>query len=95
MGLARYSPQPFLWSAKVPSPCYLIDEARLLENCALLNYVQERTGGKILLALKAFAAFSVFPLLSRSFTGPLYGTCCSSLDAARLGREEFQGEVHV
>ena len=36
-----------------------------------------------------------FPLLSRTGTGPLWGVCASSVDEARLGREEFGGEVHA
>ena len=89
------SPPRFLFSQEAPSPAYLLDTAGLCRNCAILNTIQERTGVRILLALKAFAAWSLFPHLSRAFEGPLYGTCASSLDEARLGRELFGGEVHV
>lgn len=81
---------------EVPSACFVLDEARLKANAAVLNTVQERSGAKILLALKGFAAWGVFSLFSR-FTGagPLWGVCASSVDEARLGREEFGGEVHA
>ena len=90
---------PLLDQARVPSPCFVLDEARLAANAAILRTVQERTGARILLALKGYAAWATFPLLSRDASrggyGPLYGTCASSVDEARLGREEFGGEVHA
>lgn len=67
-----------------------MDEAKLADNAAILDSVQQRTGAKILLALKGFATYSTFPVLS----GVLHGTCASSPHEARLGREEFGGEVH-
>ena len=87
----------FLFSDEtpVPSPCFVLDEARLAANAAILDEVQRRTGAKILLALKGYAAWATFPLLSRTGTGPLWGVCASSVDEARLGREEFGGEVHA
>ena len=81
--------------ARIPSPCFVLDENQLLTNAAILNTVQERTGAKILLALKGYAAWATFPLLSRfKGHGPLWGACASSVDEARLAREEFGGEVH-
>lgn len=75
---------------RLPSPCFVVDEAKLADNAAILDSVQQRTGAKILLALKGFATYSTFPVLS----GILHGTCASSPHEARLGREEFGGEVH-
>ena len=92
---ARRLPTPFLFGEGIPSPCYLLDEDQLVANCAILDSIQKDTGVKILLALKAFSAWSLFPLLSRAGSGPLWGTCASSVDEARLGREEFGGEVHA
>lgn len=73
-----------------PSPAYVIDLGRLRHNLAILDQVQKRSGAKILMALKAFAMWSTFPLISRT----LRGVCASSPWEARLGREEFGGEVH-
>ena len=75
----------------LPTPCFVVDEDRLLANLAVLNSVRERSGAKILLALKAFAMFSTFGLLRPV----LHGVCASSPHEARLGREEFGKEVHV
>ena len=85
-----------LTKGELPSPCFVLDEDKLLANVALLREVQERSGAKILLALKGFAMWSIFPLLSRARgSGPLWGCCASSPHEARLAREEFGGEVHV
>jgi carboxynorspermidine decarboxylase len=73
-----------------PSPSYVVDLGRLRHNLAILGRVQQRSGAKILLALKAFALWKVFPLIRET----LHGVCASSPWEARLGREEFGREVH-
>lgn len=75
----------------IDTPCYVCDEARLTRNLERLGALQKRTGCVVLLALKAFAMFSAFPLMRR-FIG---GTAASSLNEARLGSEEFGGQVHL
>lgn len=77
--------------SQVPSPCYVVDEVALERNLKILAQVQARSGAKILLALKAFSMFAMAPLIMRY----LKGTCASGLYEARLGREEFGGEVHT
>ncbi len=77
---------------RVPTPCYVLDEAMLVHNGEILRAVQSRTGCKILLAQKAFSNFNLYPLLAPY----LAGTEASGLYEARLGHEEMpQGEVHV
>jgi carboxynorspermidine decarboxylase len=76
---------------RVPSPCYVVDEAALEANLQILARVQADSGAKILLALKAFSMFSAAPLVMQY----LKGTCASGLYEARLGRQEFGGEVHT
>ena len=74
------------------TPCYVIDEAKLLKNAEVLASVMSHTGCKILLAQKAFSNYDFYPLLS----GYLAGTEASGLYEARLGKEEMpEGEVHV
>ena len=73
-----------------PSPAYVVDLGRLRHNLAILDEVQQRSGARILMALKAFSMWSVFPLIRQT----LQGVCASSPWEARLGREEFGGEVH-
>ncbi len=76
---------------KLPSPSFIVDLSLLRRNLSVIRRVQEESGAKILLALKGFAMWSVFPIV-REY---LIGTTASSVAEARLGREEFGGEVHV
>jgi carboxynorspermidine decarboxylase len=77
--------------SRVPSPCFVVDEVSIEENLRVLDAVQRASGAKILLALKAFSMWSLAPLVARY----LKGTCASGLHEARLGREEYGGEVHT
>lgn len=73
------------------TPYFLVDEGLLKKNLELLRQVGEEAGCKILLAQKAFSMFACYPLISQY----LSGTTASGLFEARLGKEEFPGEVHV
>lgn len=84
-------PPPDLPLEHVPTPCYVVDLGHLQANLDVLGDVQARSGAKILLALKGFAMWSVFPQIARV----LPGVTASSPDEARLGRERFGGEVHA
>ena len=75
----------------IATPVYLIDESLIEENMRVLQYVKDRTGCKIFHALKAYASFATFPMMSKY----LNGTCASGLNEARLGYEEFKKEVHT
>jgi len=66
----------------LPSPCFVIDEGALEKNLEILDQVQQKSGAKILLALKSFAMFRTFPLLRQK----LAGICASSIDEATLGK---------
>lgn len=72
------------------TPCFVVDEVLLKCNLKLLSHIQKSTGAKILLALKGFAMYAGANLVMQY----LSGTCASSPHEARLGREEFGGEVH-
>ncbi|WP_379143227.1 MULTISPECIES: carboxynorspermidine decarboxylase [unclassified Paenibacillus] len=77
--------------SSLPSPAYLVDERLLKKNLETLNYVQERSGAKILLAQKGFSMHALYPLVGQY----LHGVTSSSLFEARLGFEEMGKEVHV
>ncbi|MES9965106.1 MAG: carboxynorspermidine decarboxylase [Candidatus Sedimenticola sp. 20ELBAFRAG] len=77
--------------SKVPTPCYVLEEARLQANLALMERVQRESGGRIILALKGYAMWSSFPMLREV----LKGCTASSLNEALLASEEFGREVHV
>jgi len=76
---------------RVPSPCFVVDEIAVENNLRILQRLQQESGAKVLLALKAFSMFSMAPLFKRY----LKGTCASGLHEARLGSTEFGGEVHT
>jgi len=76
---------------RLPSPCFVVDERAIEENLRVLERVQQVSGARILLALKAFSMWSLAPLVARY----LPGTCASGAHEARLGREFFGGEVHT
>ena len=75
----------------LPTPCYVVDEARLIKNLELLRYVQQETGCHILLAQKCFSMFRLYPLMGEY----LAGTTASGIFEARLGHEEMGKENHV
>jgi carboxynorspermidine decarboxylase len=75
----------------LPSPCYVVDEKLLTKNLELMQSVQERTGCRILLALKGFSMYAAFPLIGKY----LKGITASSLFEAKLGFEEMGKEVHI
>jgi carboxynorspermidine decarboxylase len=81
---------------QVETPSYICDLGALRKNLEILAGVQERAGCKILLAIKGFAMWSVFPIVRQY----LSGVATSSVAEARLGREKFcdntsNWEVHA
>lgn len=76
---------------EISTPCYICEEKLLENNLKLLEYVQNKSGAKIILALKGFAMWSTFDLVSKY----LQGCTASGLHEAKLAREEFGKEVHT
>jgi carboxynorspermidine decarboxylase len=77
--------------SQVPSPCHVLHRGLLEQNLRILRSVMDRSGAKIILALKGFAQFSEAKMISKY----LVGTTASGIHEALLGREEFCGEVHA
>ena len=75
----------------IPTPYYLIDEERLLQNMRKIERLRALSGAKALLALKCFATWSAFPKMQPYMDG----TTSSSLFELRLGREKFGKETHA
>lgn len=75
----------------IPSPCFVLDEKRFRNNLALIRSVKEEAGIEIILAFKAFAMWSVFPIVRE------YIPCstASSLSEARLAFEEMGSPAHT
>ena len=74
----------------IETPYFLIEESSIESNLKILDKIQQESGCKILLALKAFAMSSTFPLISEY----LHGVCASGLNETLLGKE-FGKEVHT
>ena len=77
--------------SRLPSPCFVVDEVAVEGNLLTLNQVAQASGAKVLTALKAFSMWKLAPLVSRH----LSGICASGLHEVRLGRDYYDGEVHV
>ncbi|MGM8909715.1 carboxynorspermidine decarboxylase [Psychrobacter sp. 1U1] len=67
------------------TPYYLLDEAAIVTNMQIIARLCELSGAKALLALKCFATWGVFDVM----TPFLHGTTSSSLNEVRLGYETF------
>jgi carboxynorspermidine decarboxylase len=76
---------------KIPSPAYVLDEARLLRNLELIQRVQQEAGVQVILALKGFSMWRVFPIVKQY----LAGATASSLHEARLIFEEMGTPAHT
>ena len=76
---------------KVPSPCFVLDEKKFRQNLELIQYVKNQANVEIILAFKAFAMWSVFPIVRE------YIPCstASSLAEARLAFEEMGSPAHT
>ena len=77
--------------ARLPSPCFVVDEVALERNLQILHDIEVRSGAKVLHALKAFSMWSLAGLTNKY----LSGTCASGLHEAMLGKQYYGGEVHV
>ena len=69
--------------SRVDSPAFVVDAARLRHNLRVLADVGERSGAKVLAALKAFSMWSTAPIIGEY----LDGVCASGLWEARLAGE--------
>ncbi len=77
--------------SNIPSPCYILDEKAFRRNLSLIKSVADRAEVEIILAFKAFAMWSVFPIVRE------YVKCstASSLAEARLAFEEMGSPAHT
>lgn len=76
---------------KIPSPCYVIDEGLLRKNLELIKKVREAASIDILVSLKAFSNWGVFPI----FKEYGLGASASSGNEARLAFEELGVKAHT
>lgn len=72
-------------------PAFVLNLDKLRRNLTLMSRVQKESGAKILLALKGFSMWKVFPFLNEY----LSGATASSLNESRLIFEEMSEKAHV
>lgn len=72
-------------------PAYVLDLDRLENNLQLIDRVQKESGVNVILALKGFSMWSVFPLIKKY----LKGATASSYNEARLIFEEMECKAHT
>jgi carboxyaminopropylagmatine decarboxylase len=75
----------------IQTPCYVVEEDKLIKNLNILKRVIDETGCRILLAQKCFSMYSLYPLI-REY---LNGTTSSGLYEAKLAHEYMKGENHI
>ena len=75
----------------IPSPCYVLDEERLVDNLEILSKVQKEGNAKVICALKGFSFWKTFPLVGQY----LSGATASSLNELLLASRKMGKEVHV
>lgn len=76
---------------QIPSPCFVLDEAKLESNLQLIDRFQSAAGVEVILAFKGFALWKTFPLI-REY---LSGATASSLNEVRLCHEEMGVKAHT
>lgn len=76
---------------QIPSPCYVMEEALLRKNLALISNVAREADVEIILAFKAFALWKSFPI----FREYINSVTASSIHEARLALEEFGALAHT
>ena len=76
---------------EIPSPCFVLEEKLLRANLELINRVQQEAGCKIILALKAFSMYSVFPIVGEY----LSGATASSLNEIKLINDFLGVKAHT
>ncbi len=84
-------PEKYSALSGISTPAYVVDSDALEKNLKALKRVEDASGCSILLALKGFSAYALFPLI-RKYLG---GTTSSGINEAKLAREYFGGEIHV
>jgi len=75
--------------SRVDSPAFVVDKAAIRRNLAILADIKQRSGAKVLLAMKAFSMWSLADLVGDY----LDGACTSGLWEARLAAEHYRGEI--
>ncbi len=75
----------------IPSPCFVLDEQKLINNLEIIDRVQKEAGVEIILAFKGFSMWSAFPTVKKYVNG----ATASSLHEVLLCNEEMGVKSHA
>lgn len=78
-------------NTKFQTPAYILEEDKLRKNCEILANVGEKSGAKVLLALKGFAFSGAMRIVGEY----LKGCTCSGLWEAKFAKEYMDKEIHT
>lgn len=76
---------------KIPSPCFVLDESKLIQNLERIDAVQKNAEIEIILAFKGFSMWSAFPMVKKYVNG----ATASSLNEVKLCNEEMGVRSHT
>ena len=76
---------------QLPTPYFMINESKLLENLEKAKLLKQISGAKLVLALKCFSTWGTFDTIKPY----LDGTTSSGPYEVKLGHETFGGETHA
>ncbi|HEB7542031.1 TPA: carboxynorspermidine decarboxylase, partial [Campylobacter coli] len=76
---------------KFQTPAYILEEDKLRKNCEILANVGEKSGAKVLLALKGFAFSGAMKIVGEY----LKGCTCSGLWETKFAKEYMDKEIHT
>ncbi len=76
---------------KIPSPCFVLDEKKLIRNLQLIDQIQKDAGIEIILAFKGFSMWSAFSQVKKY----VKGATASSLNEVKLCNEEMGAKSHT
>ncbi|EAK2525197.1 carboxynorspermidine decarboxylase, partial [Campylobacter coli] len=75
----------------IQTPAYILEEDKLRRNCEILANVGEKSGAKVLLALKGFAFSGAMKIVGEY----LKGCTCSGLWEAKFAKQYMDKEIHT
>ncbi len=78
-------------TSNIPTPCFVLDEKKLIQNLELIDRVKREAEIQIILAFKGFSMWSAFPIVREYING----ATASSLNEVLLCEEHMKTRAHT